>query len=240
VLPEGFNIGTFYATTEDASCNFNPDVLSRLLLLSKDYLVSFVAVLIVRENGGPEPPFSSAYLVGQAQWRLISRKHLDDNFSKNKYTPCDADFDAAQPIEHTRATIAALICRDFSDYNCSDNPSRQRAKRLQDDESCTLLCVPACTNKINPYVQPGCADTGADWPNKIVVMANSNPYGSSFITNRLRGFKEKPLQIVTGILPEPRNQPFFGFGHRPALFTGAPYWCRAAGAVKPGRQRNPA
>jgi predicted amidohydrolase len=177
VLPEGFNIRTFYAETEKASCN-NPDVLSRLLVLSKDYLVCFVAGLIVREEGGPQPPFSSAYFVGQAQWRLISRKRREDNFL-NRYTPCVADFDVAQPIEHSRARIAALICIDFSDDNASE-----RIRRLQADESCTLLCVPACTNRILPDTGRGCLVTEADWPNKIVVMANSHPSGRSFVTNR--------------------------------------------------------
>jgi len=176
VLPEGFNIGTFYAI-KNAQCDFDPDILPKLMVLSKTYDVNFVAGVIIRELNGPQPPFSSAYLVDDIQCRLICRKHLADDYTDH-YTPCEGDFDIAQPIEHAGSRIAALICIDFSDGDGSE-----RVENLKVSESFTLLCVPACSKRILKDDSQGYYAT-KDWPNKIVALANSHPKGKSLMTDR--------------------------------------------------------
>jgi hypothetical protein len=58
VLPEAFNVRKNYKAKGDS--NYDPGILAELQTVSRTFHVTFVAGLIIKEYGGPDPPYSSA------------------------------------------------------------------------------------------------------------------------------------------------------------------------------------
>ncbi len=89
VLPEAFNIRKYYKANGDS--DHDPRVLTDIQLIAGEFQVAFVVGVIISEEGGPNPPYSSAWLVDSDGSRLICRKKWRDG-TTGEYTPCDAKY----------------------------------------------------------------------------------------------------------------------------------------------------
>ena len=169
VLPEGFNIGKLYRDPAQ-SCDFDLSILPQLKALSEKSGVTFVSGLIVDDNSGINPPYSSAYLIDGSGYKLMCHKALPD-FSGN-YTTCEAECDIENPIQHHNVSVAAVICRDIEDsQRCRDLlTARERI-----NHECQIVCIPAC-------IGSHFSGHSAPLDEVVVVLANSDPEGrESFI-----------------------------------------------------------
>ena len=180
VLPEGFNIGKYYWSSGD--CDYGSDVVSQLQDLSRRFHVAFVAGLIIKETNGPQPPYSSVYLIDGCRSTPVCHKEGDDG-SRN-YTPDTGNGDINNPIQsHENVCIGALICMDALTDTRVDahRDERHQMLRREIDRSncaCRVVCIPGCMDSYyNRNLVAKC------WGAYYVVLANSRECGcGSFIS----------------------------------------------------------
>jgi len=165
VLPEAFNIGKGYREVGD--CNHDPSVLFHLEDIASRLNITFVAGLIIKTASGPDPPYSSAYVVDSSGFTLISHKAKPD-YGKTPYTPCSIGCDVANPFTRGEIAIGALICVDI------DTPRHEAVlKRLKaTDTANRILCIPGCLG--NQFSVSNITQTS---PGCYVIVANSDRWG---------------------------------------------------------------
>jgi hypothetical protein len=176
VLPEAFNIGCDYyngtSPTTDAS------VLRELQTLSIHFGVSFVAGLIISSHGDPYPPHSSAYLIDENGFGLLTRKRCQDS-SRQRYTPCETEDDSRNAISYRNIALGAVVCMDaftqgaHARANDSDAGSRRErlSLRLEKIDGPKVVCIPAQASGNGPE------DFYKGWLNAYVVLANGRSTG---------------------------------------------------------------
>jgi hypothetical protein len=180
VLPEGFNVPDgYYGGTGPT-----PSVRNRLLVLSKNFRVAFVAGLIEEQVAdGASKGFNSAYLIDAAyrgEFRLLSQKRKDcwDRI-------CSDNPNAeVRPVVHRGFGIAALICNDF--MQCDEGTRNSLIENVE-WSSCAarILCAPSCSTHMNCL-----SAASAKWEQQFcVAVANGHPNDASFV--RGKGFEEK-------------------------------------------------
>jgi predicted amidohydrolase len=180
VLPEGFNIGKYYWSP--GVCDYGSDVVSQLQDLSRTSHVAFVAGLIIKETNGPQPPYSSVYLIDGCRSTPVCYKEGDDG-SRN-YTPDTGNGDINNPIQsHENVCIGALICMDAVKDERVDARRDERHQMLcreidRSNCACRVVCIPGCMDS-NHNRSAVAKRLGAYY----VVLANSHECGcGSFIS----------------------------------------------------------
>jgi hypothetical protein len=157
--------------------------------MAREIRAAFVAGLIRRSCFGRSCN-TACLITGSESTRLLSQKVGRDS-SLAVYEPCSAvdrheDFDGA--------TIAALICMDFT----PDNTRRQKIVKCLRNRQCPILCVPTNTNIYRT------ATFGSDVPDAHVIVANgrslhasrpdSNDYCPSIIQMKGDSAPRQPFQ----------------------------------------------
>jgi hypothetical protein len=162
VLPEAFNIGVPYwgEKIERDPPKTEPIVLFKLQKLCERFTMSLVAGLIIKTPNGPDPPYSSAYLIDSEGFGLLCHKMGDDRTAvrqsggetcRPNYTRCPDGCDAHNVTIYRNLAIAALICMDaFVDYKfqayCANEERHERLNKMltsvADSGARSVVCVP--------------------------------------------------------------------------------------------------
>lgn len=188
VLPEAFNLGREYGSGDTPKMGPQLDhrcVLADLRTLATMHKASFITSVI--EEGSRN---NSAYFVDAGPPRLMCHKIIDDGYEE--YSPCTADCEAENPLNHGETQIGVLVWADAFDNRKGQGaaPGAQYAyrrrqcllSRLVKVPRC-LLCVPAYT-----YLDP-------DLPGVGLILANSRPGHRSFVKNWKGGMVGTPNDL---------------------------------------------
>jgi hypothetical protein len=169
VLPEAFNIGSYWRDREES--DYDPTILEDLKTIAAEYQCFLVCGLTIREVNGPqplEPPFTSVYLIdGKSEAMLLCRKFCNDQ-TKN-YTPSDGRIDFLETVQVDEMVIGALICMDAC-LGVQAVTDRQDRIRSRINTRCHLhkvVCIPA---RMGTYSSRPIAGR---WRNETVVFANA-------------------------------------------------------------------
>jgi hypothetical protein len=183
VLPEGFNIGGPYMRNKPGlRPNTDPIILFNLQELCRDFKFSLVAGLIVNMPNGPDPPYSSAYLINSDGFGLLCHKRCGDETGiggqrlhigyESNYTCCSDGCDAHNAFLYRDSAIVSLMCMDaYTDGVDKPEENRQCHQRLRNaldgfsNSAVRIVCVPA-------HMQYGSDTLAMQWPNSFVILAN--------------------------------------------------------------------
>jgi hypothetical protein len=186
VLPEAFNVRKNYKAKGNS--NYDPSILAELQTLSRTFHVTFIAGLIIKQYGGPEPPCSSAYLIDETCCVLVCHKNNSDKNEHNTpYSKCENHYDHQNPIWHSGVCVVVLICVDSDDY------VRKTALLANFPDTNKIICIPACMGRGQPTT---CISVASNWSDHYVIFANSDPNG-------IGSFMSKHGTIIVG--PEMGN-----------------------------------
>jgi predicted amidohydrolase len=184
VVPEAFNIKTYYKASGHFDHDHDPAVASGLQGLSKDFAVTFVAGLIRKEPGGPTPPYNSAYLIDEFCSILMCRKKEPDTYGdpELRYTLCKKNCDPENPTWHSGVCLASVICVDVHDHG---RPESVIAKFPESGPK--IVCIPACMG--TPF---SCYSVASFWGKHYVILANSDRSGIGSFVSYDGGFLGEP------------------------------------------------
>lgn len=197
VLPEGFNIRTRHSNPT-GPCDFNPSVLRTLRDVAKEWVVVFVAGLIVDTDKHVYPPYNAAYLIDGVSHKLICYKNGGDNSSVENckqttphYTEHKRPCDVNNPLLHSDVSISVLICID-ADILMNDDDERykvlyNRSKTANDVFQ--IICVPASA-RFSSF-----RGFSEKWPNHYVVVSDS---GSRLQESFIARGAQPPLSCASG------------------------------------------
>ena len=128
----------------------------------------------MEEPNGPMPPFSSVYLIDACGSNLICRKHGNDGSPND--TPFSGGPDTPNPLQYGHASIGAMVFMDCDDPVIF----RPIETKLLAMQSPKIVCIPVCMSKL--YDDQAIVRT---WPNRWVVLANSDPGGCNSAVSAL-------------------------------------------------------
>jgi predicted amidohydrolase len=182
VLPEAFNIRVPYRGV--GKRNVDRSILNDLQDVAGRFGVVFVTGLIIREEGGPTPPHSAAYLIDGIGSTLMGYKIGPDDTVGCNYTACSGKADLQNPIQYQDLWVGALICVDAHFPNSMSELLCDRRERVIN--ACRVICAPVHMAKGNL----GNGKSGSTvalipgWTDRRLVVANSKADGiDSFITD---------------------------------------------------------